>query len=90
VFKGVETICEAQVVQEKLDAFVIYVVPVNGFGRSDIELIKKNMQLHVGDVQTEVKPIDYIRRNASKKFRAVVCNLSLEEKRQIQDGVFCN
>ena len=31
VFKGIENIREAQVVQEKIDSFTIYVVPVNGF-----------------------------------------------------------
>jgi len=86
VFKGVENIREAQVVQEKLDSFTIYLVPVNGFGIQDIETIKGNMQLHVGDVHTEIKPVEVIRRSESGKFRAVVCNLSPEEKRRIQHG----
>ena len=38
VFKGVETIREAQVVQETLDLFRIYVVPTEQFGEHDVEV----------------------------------------------------
>src|SRR5213594_1285898 len=81
VFKGVENIREAQVVQEQMDSFTIYVVPTNGFNFVDIEKIKNNMQLHVGSVHTEVKPVSAIPHSASGKFRAVVCNLSPQTKR---------
>jgi phenylacetate-coenzyme A ligase PaaK-like adenylate-forming protein len=80
VFKGIENVREAQVVQEKIDLFTVNVVPTNGFDERDIETIKHNMQLHVGNVHTEVKTVDAIARTASGKFRAVICNLPLEEK----------
>jgi phenylacetate-CoA ligase len=86
VFKGVKNIREAQVVQEKLNSFTVYVVPGDGFNISDIERIKGNMRLHVGNVCTDVKPITAIPRSVSGKFCAVVCNLSLEEKREIQQS----
>ena len=57
VFKGVKNIREAQVVQDKLDLFTIYVVPANGFTTDDIQTIKYNMQLHVGCADANVKPI---------------------------------
>jgi phenylacetate-CoA ligase len=82
VFKGVEHIKEAQVVQEKLDLFSVYLVPAEGFDRHDVEKIQNNMQLHVGNVRTDLKPVDAIPRSVSGKFRAVVCNLSLAEKRR--------
>jgi phenylacetate-CoA ligase len=78
VFKGVKHIREAQVVQEKLDSFTVYVVPDSDFDIHDIEKIQSNMQLHAGDVHTDVKLIAAIPRSTSGKFRAVVCNLSLE------------
>jgi phenylacetate-CoA ligase len=84
VFKGVKHIREAQVVQEKVDLFTVYVVPADGFDTHDIERIQGNMRLHAGNVRTDIKPIDAIPRSASGKFRAVVCNLSLEEKRRIR------
>ena len=80
VFKGIENIREAQVVQEKIDVFTVHVVPTNGFDERDIETIKHNMRLHVGNVHTEVKSVDAIARTASGKFRAVICKLSHEEK----------
>src|SRR5262249_11706871 len=83
VFKGVENIGEAQVVQEKIDLFTVHVVPTNGFDERDAEKIKRNMQLHVGNVHTEVKSVDAIARTASGKFRAVICNLSHEERTHI-------
>jgi phenylacetate-CoA ligase len=84
VFKGVKHIREAQVVQEKLDLFTVYVVPDGNFDTHDIERVQSNMQLHAGDVRTDVKLIATIPRSVSGKFRAVVCNLSLEEKSKIR------
>ena len=84
VFKGIEKIREAQVAQEKLDLFTVYVVPADGFNTRDIEAIKNNMQLHVGRIQTTVKTVAAIPRGASGKFRAVVCNLSSQDKARVQ------
>ena len=83
VFKGVESIKLTQVVQEKIDRFVIYVVPSEGFNAHDIETIQKNMRLHVGDVETRVECVDHIEKTPSGKFRAVQCKLSPEERRKI-------
>lgn len=80
VFKGIKNIREAQVVQEKMDSFTIRVVPAEGFDNDDIETIKSNMRLHVGTVHTVVKPVSAIPRTPSGKFRAVICNLSDQEK----------
>src|SRR5262249_208098 len=55
VFKGVENIREAQVVQERIDSFTIYVVSTDGFNNHDIETIENNMKLHVGSLHTKVK-----------------------------------
>ena len=76
VFKGVKNICEAQVVQEKIDSFTVYVVPAGGFGDNDIERIQRNMQLHVGTVRAEVKTVSAIPRTTSGKFKAVICKVS--------------
>jgi phenylacetate-CoA ligase len=80
VFKGDLRIGEAQVVQEKLNEFVVNVVPKNGFGALDVESIVENMRLHVGHAQTRVVAVPFIQRTSSGKFRAVVCKLSPEER----------
>jgi phenylacetate-CoA ligase len=86
VFKGIENLQEAQVVQEKLNSFVVYVIPTSGFNERDVKRIKHNMRLHIGSVQTDVKPVTAIPRTESGKFRAVICNLSPDEKRRCQQA----
>lgn len=76
VFKGVDTIKEAQIVQERLDLFIIYVVPGLNFGPADIDILKKNMRMHVGDVQTKIEIVSNIPRSQSGKFRAVISKLN--------------
>jgi phenylacetate-CoA ligase len=83
VFKGVENIREAQVVQEQLDLFTIRVVPADTFDKHDIQRIKDNMRLHAGEVGVNVCLVDQIERTASGKFRAVICKLSRDQKDQI-------
>lgn len=84
VFKGVEKIREAQVVQERLDRFVVFVVPAADFSKDDIEKIRANMRLHVGEVEVEVKSVPVIARTPGGKFRAVVSKLSPGEIKAFQ------
>ena len=72
VFKGVEAICEAQVVQKELDLFLIRVVPTDKFNEHDAEHLKRNMRSHVGNVRVDVELVPTIERTVSGKFRAVV------------------
>lgn len=83
VFKGVENIREAQVVQEQLDLFTIRLVPADTFEEHDIQKIKDNMCLHAGEVRVIVHLVDQIERTASGKFRAVICKLSQVEKDRV-------
>ena len=87
VFKGINQIREAQVVQETLDSFTVYVVPGRGFNSRDIMRIQENMQVHVGRVHTLVKPVERIPRSGSGKFRAVISNLSADEKARLRSAV---
>lgn len=75
VFKGVDTIRQAQVVQKSLDQFIVYVVPGDGYSALDAERICHNMKDHVGDAAINVEVMESIPRSASGKFRAVICKL---------------
>jgi phenylacetate-CoA ligase len=86
VFKGIENILEAQVIQEKLDQFIIRVVPGAGFGQADINRMAENMRLHVGEVRVNIETVDHIPRTAAGKFRAVICNLPREVKEALRQG----
>lgn len=76
VFKGVESIREAQVVQKELDFFIIRVVPADEFNEQDAEHLRHNMRLHVGDVRVDIELTAAIERTASGKFPAVVSKIS--------------
>jgi phenylacetate-coenzyme A ligase PaaK-like adenylate-forming protein len=80
VFSDVDNIREAQIAQERLKVFTVFVVPSNGFNDRDIEKIKRNMRRHVGDVRTYVEVVHSIARSSSGKLRAVVCNLPAVER----------
>jgi phenylacetate-CoA ligase len=80
-FKGVQAIREAQVVQRALDRFELLVVPTPGFGPADVEQLRANMRLHVGDAHVDVTRVAEIPRTAAGKFRAVICELSGDQKR---------
>lgn len=82
VFKGVINIREAQVIQESLALFTIRIVPTTTFGEHDIHKIKQNMRSHVGEANVNIQLVDQIERTSAGKFRAVICKLSREEKKQ--------
>lgn len=86
VFKGVANLKEAQVIQQSLYLFIINVVPGEGFDGQDIKRLESNMRLHAGDVQTKVRLVSSIPRSAAGKFRAVICNLTSEQKLKLN---FC-
>jgi phenylacetate-CoA ligase len=85
VFKGVDAIKEAQVVQESLDRFSIYVVPAEDFGEAVVKTIQQNMRIHVGEVETTVHTVPSIARTGSGKFRAVISKLSSEDKARVRE-----
>lgn len=80
VFKGVENIKQAQIVQEDINLFKIYVVPANDFGEKEIKRLTQNLHAHVGDITVIVETTTEIRRSSSGKYRAVICNLSNKQK----------
>jgi phenylacetate-coenzyme A ligase PaaK-like adenylate-forming protein len=84
VFNDVDNIREAQIAQERLKVFTVFVVPGLGFNSQDIEKIKRNMRLHVGDVRTYVEVVHSLARSSTGKFRAVVCNLPTDERMSLQ------
>lgn len=72
VFKGVDSIREAQIVQETIHIYTINVVPSQSYSEADTALLKVNMKKHVGEVEVHVHLVDEIQRTSSGKFRAVI------------------
>jgi phenylacetate-CoA ligase len=88
VFKGVQNVREAQVVQEEVSHFVINVVPSQGFNSEDVALIKQNMSFHVGNVIIDVVLLEAIPRTSNGKFKAVLCKLSGSEISRLRSNQF--
>jgi phenylacetate-CoA ligase len=83
VFKGIGTIREAQVVQHRIDAFTLVVVPIEGFCNDDVRQLKRNMRAHVGEAKVAVECVREIPRTDAGKFRAVVCRLAAADKQRL-------
>jgi phenylacetate-CoA ligase len=83
LFKAIPFIREAQVVQETLREFTVYIVPADGFSQETIKLIQQDVYSYVGKVRVSVKSVSSIPRSASGKFRPVVCKLSVAEKERL-------
>ncbi len=85
VFKKQLPICEAQIIQESLDRVRVRFVPAPDYcpeaGRSIIERLKARM----GEVEVILEQVDVVPRTQNGKFRAVICNLSAEERCHLQN-----
>ena len=81
VFDGIATIREAQIIQERLDFVRVRVAPAPGFSAAHAQSITTGVRERMGQVQVVIDQVDFIPRTANGKLRAVVCNLSAEERR---------
>ena len=76
LFKGVEGMLEAQIVQDRLDALTILVVPSATFGDRTRETLRSNVRHRLGDeIDLEIRVVDAIPRTGNGKFRGVVCDV---------------
>lgn len=80
VFDGIGTIREAQIIQERLDFVRVRVAPAPGFTAAHEQTITMGVRERMGEVQVVVDRVETIPRTANGKLRAVVCNLSAEER----------
>jgi phenylacetate-CoA ligase len=84
IFKSGLPIREAQIVQEALDRIRVRYVPAPEFTQKDSESLVARIRDRMGSVQVALEEIDSIPRSTNGKFRAVVCNLSPEERQHIK------
>jgi phenylacetate-CoA ligase len=86
LFKGDLPIQEAQIVQEELNCFRVRYVPAPDFKRHHETVITQRLQERMGMVKVVMESINAIPRGPNGKFRAVICNLSREEKEFIKSA----
>jgi phenylacetate-CoA ligase len=81
VFKSISNTAEAQIVQESLRDFCIRIVPTASYRPESGQLALQNLQVRLGPTaRVRVEVVPAIERTASGKFRAVICQLSTNEK----------
>ena len=76
VFKGLQTIKEAQIIQEDYDKIILKIVPGVGYKNSDIQNVIWELKKRLGEnSEIIVKKVVEIPRSANGKFRAVISNV---------------
>lgn len=73
IFVDQPHVVEGQIIQEKLDAFTVKIVPTTGFDQADVENITQRMQQRLGKaISVTVEQVSTIPRTKAGKYRAVI------------------
>lgn len=73
IFKGLDAILEAQIVQEDLRTVCVQLVPAEGYRDEVARKLIANLRSKIGpDVNIRVKLVNHVPRGANGKFRSVV------------------
>lgn len=79
VFKGVQGVFEAQIVQNDYDCFVIRVVPAREFCDEYANVMIQNLRDRIGESDIRIELVPTIARTSSGKFKAIVNNMQPDE-----------
>jgi phenylacetate-CoA ligase len=82
VFKHGSGIAEAQIIQETFTRFRLKYVPSNGTSPAVEDRLLQRLRDHLGSVDVTFERVDQVPRTAHGKFRAVVSELSPNQRRQ--------
>jgi phenylacetate-CoA ligase len=81
VFKDVQHVREAQIVQTELDELVLRIVRTNGFGPKDERIMINEARMRLGDsMRIRFEFTDAIERTAAGKFRFIVSQLPSNQR----------
>lgn len=80
IFKSGLPILEAQIIQEALTVIRIRYVPSEGFSAASGQSLVARVRDRLGAVEVVLEELEAIPRTSNGKFRAVICNLSREER----------
>ena len=80
VFKRDLGILEAQIVQEDIGTFTIYVVPDETYEKSTSRILIESLKERVGKADVTVVPIEKIPRTRMGKFRAVISKVQSHQE----------
>ena len=83
VFAGLQTVKQAQVIQESLNDIVVKVVPAGKLNNEEKTLIEKRIVSQLGEVNVMVEEVNNILFGANGKFKAVVSKLDLKMNKAV-------
>lgn len=84
VFKQNLPVREAQIIQETLKRIRVRYVPAANFTPEAEQSIQERLQDRMGDIEVIFEALEAIPLTKNGKFRAVICNLSDDEKSKIR------
>jgi phenylacetate-CoA ligase len=76
IYKGIEGVAEAQIIQEHLHEIRIRVVPLPGFDRQAEKRLKRKAAERLGSaMRVEIEPVAALPRTKQGKFQSVICRI---------------
>ncbi len=76
IFKGLDSVLDAQIRQDDRQSVMILLVPGEGFGKHTVERVRAKASERLGSsVRIDIESVSALPRTRSGKFRRVVCNV---------------
>jgi phenylacetate-CoA ligase len=76
IFKGLDSVLDAQIRQDDRQSVMILLVPGEGFGSHTVERVRAKASERLGSsVRIDIESVSALPRTRSGKFRRVVCNI---------------
>ncbi|MGH7559682.1 MAG: phenylacetate--CoA ligase family protein [Gemmatimonadales bacterium] len=79
VFYG-QPIRQSQIAQDSLQRLTVRVAPADGFGPGNARAIVERLRSRMGDIEVDLQLVDEVPRSPNGKLKAIVCNLSAQER----------
>lgn len=86
VFKSDLPVSEAQIIQKSLDTILVKYVPDNEFNLESSKALSDRIRERMGDVEVILEKVTEIPRTGRGKFRAVICEVSADERASVEIG----
>lgn len=80
VFKNDLPVKEAQIIQKSLKKIVVRIIPADNFDQKSAKDLSDRIRERMGDVEVILETVTEIPRTERGKFRAVICELPINER----------
>lgn len=84
IFKSGFPITEAQIIQKSLDQVNVKYVPAHDFSKDALTVLTDRIRERMGNIAVNYEEVTAVPRTSRGKFRAVICELPLEERAALE------